>query len=149
MQSSCSSIILIGKSRRAPIIFERTGRPEKSALSEYTRTNLKSYNINLSNPPDQIPTVKIILKNMQLLLLIDSGSQCSILKFSDLPNEYKTSINNKNVVKLRGITSLPVLSKGCVIINIYGTCITFHLVGSEFKILQNGILGNDFLYKSK
>ena len=75
--------------------------------------------------------------------LVDTGSSVNIIKESSLKSFIL--INRKRVLKLVGIGSNTVSTLGKIKVLIHGMESTFHVVSKSFPIVQDGILGIDFL----
>lgn len=90
-------------------------------------------------------------KTNELSLLIDTGSQVNILKINCLSGELK--VNETQKIKLRGIHKEPIQTIGKIKIpielnnNIIDT--EFNIVGTQFPIPRDGILGHESLLKNK
>lgn len=74
--------------------------------------------------------------------MLDTGAQPNIIKIGTLNNQ--VFIDNKQILKLKGITEDIVETLGTVYIHIFETPIIFHVVNDDFPIRQQGILGSSF-----
>lgn len=75
--------------------------------------------------------------------MIDSGAKVNIIKESALRDT--TLVNKSHILRLRGIASVLVSTKGSVQIQLLGRTMQFHVVSCDFPITQTGILGAPFL----
>ena len=85
----------------------------------------------------------MIFSQREATFLVDTGSSVNIIKESSLKSFIL--INRKRVLKLVGIGSNTVSTLGEIKVLIHGMESTFHVVSESFPIVQDGILGIDFL----
>ena len=83
----------------------------------------------------------------QIDLMIDSGSQGNIIKMDVIPRIYK--VNHVDKIRIQGISKESLITLGSVNLKIFDQTIKFYVIENEVEISYNGILGVDFLNKSK
>ena len=83
----------------------------------------------------------------QIDLMIDSGSQGNIIKMDVIPRNYK--VNHVDKIRIQGISKEPLITLGSVYLEISDQIIKFYVIQNEVEISYDGILGVDFLSKSK
>ena len=75
------------------------------------------------------------------------GRQTEVIKENYIIDKKK--IYPFKILRLTGITSDKVPTLVTVVLTVFGFPVTFHVVGKEFPIEQDGILGRDFLKQTK
>lgn len=79
--------------------------------------------------------------------MIDSQADISVIKQEAIYNEVR--INEKNSIKIRGVTAGTIESLGTIAIELYVNDLSieheFQVVPNEFNIPADGIIGRDFL----
>lgn len=75
--------------------------------------------------------------------MIDTGAAPNIIKKQNL--EPNARINDKDTLLLSGITEEYVPTLGTMEITYMGSLIALNVVNNDFPIIQEGILGSDFL----
>ena len=81
------------------------------------------------------------------MLMVDTGSNLNLIKVSAVNNQ--TSINRETIYHLTGIGSGMYSTLGKITVVIKGIDAHFHIVGADFPIKQQGILGMQFLWENK
>ena len=76
-------------------------------------------------------------------MFCDSGAKPNLLKANAINLDYH-EVNQKETLKLLGITSEPVFTMGTVDLNIEGSKTKFNLIPESFPIETNGLLGRNF-----
>lgn len=75
--------------------------------------------------------------------MIDTGAAPNVIKENFVYNKKK--INQREIFYLNGITPEKIKTLGSIEIELLGHPVTLHVVSKEFPIVQEGILGFDFL----
>lgn len=75
--------------------------------------------------------------------MIDTGAAPNVIKENFVGNKRK--INQCEILYLNGITPEKIKTLGSIEIELLGYPVTLHVVPNEFPIVQEGILGSDFL----
>lgn len=79
--------------------------------------------------------------------MVDTGAAPNILKQRSLHPE--NVINSQDILTLSGISKHNIPTLGSVTINYMEHAVTLHIVDDNFPIIQEGILGRDFLRDAK
>lgn len=74
--------------------------------------------------------------------MIDTGAQPNIIKIGTLNRG--VLIDNRQILKLKGIADSVMETLGVTYVHVFNILITFHVVGDDFPIVQQGILGSSF-----
>lgn len=87
------------------------------------------------------------LNSNSIIFLADTQADISLIKIGSV--QHNLNINSENTIQLKGITDGYIQSSGTQIIELYFDNIQinfpFHIVGEEFPIPSNGIIGKDFI----
>ena len=85
-------------------------------------------------------------KENKLTFLLDTGADLSVIKRSSLKFRVKYAL--KGGISIKGISDMIMKTEGTITLKLFTdtheTTHTFHVVGSEFGIQYDGILGSDF-----
>ena len=85
-------------------------------------------------------------KENKLTFLLDTGADLSVIKMSSLQPGIKYSL--KGGINIKGISDTIMKTEGTITLKLFTgtheTAHTFHVVGNEFGIQHDGILGRDF-----
>ncbi|KAF0688758.1 Uncharacterized protein FWK35_00034540, partial [Aphis craccivora] len=113
--------------------------------------NAQCYHIVAAIENNQITCISPASKTKELNLLVDTGSQVNILKIDCLQGQL--IIYETQKINLRGIHEELIQTIGRISIPIIITNknidTEFYVVGMQFPILKDGILGHEFLLKNK
>lgn len=103
--------------------------------------------LQLNNGLADFVTLTTSANKQKLVYLVDTEAHVSIIKKSAL--DKNVLVNNKEIIKMKGITNEKQVSLGSVIYKIYVRKIAiehkFHVVTDNFPMPSHGILGKDFL----
>lgn len=75
--------------------------------------------------------------------MVDTGAAPNLIKQNRVNSG--TKIDTRTTLRLTGITDGEVRTLGKIQANVHGRVINFHVIGEDFPIPQDGILGADFL----
>jgi hypothetical protein len=85
-------------------------------------------------------------RNEKLKFLIDTGAEISIVSSSRLKPGFKYQCNDG--INVRGVSNLVLKTEGTTKLKLatttHETIHTFHIMGSDFQLQYDGILGRDF-----
>ena len=85
-------------------------------------------------------------KESKLTFLLDTGADLSVIKRSSLQSMVSYAL--KGGISIKGISDTIMKTEGTLTLKLFTdaheTTHTFHIVGSEFGIQYDGILGRDF-----
>lgn len=113
--------------------------------------NLFECNANLSKTVNITLPIQQEDEHKTLTFLVDTGSDISAIKHSQLPNPQK--IDPAGAIPISGIAHVPIFSLGtCEIqLNINNIQVeqTFHVLKDNINLRPDGIIGNDFLRTHK
>ena len=80
--------------------------------------------------------------------MIDTGAARNLIKQKVLNPE--VPINSHKILKLTGISDLPLCTLGQVKINIFGYSTIFNIIPNEVPVEEDGVIGSEFFqYKFK
>lgn len=117
--------------------------------TEQLKSNVKRLVLSITNNDAEClvkPIIKVSDKqilNFEANLLIDTGSELSLIKYSRLWK--KSLLNKKDVYYLSGIGKGTYRTLGSIYLNILNRPAKFHVVSDHFPIKTCGILGGEFL----
>ncbi|KAL6253463.1 hypothetical protein P5V15_015309 [Pogonomyrmex californicus] len=117
-------------------------RREKDKSTEHKRCNIASLNPREFN---QAPTTTLSINGLMLNVkfMIDTGAAPNLIKERNVLAN--TSISRDDILYLSGITQEKIATLGSMHLNFLGYKIKMHAVPNNFSIVQEGILGSDFL----
>lgn len=106
--------------------------------------------LQINNDLTDFISIKSPNASGNIIMLVDSQADISIIKISAIPN---ISIDRSEFISMKGITEEKQLSLGLILINIHiGNLLIehkFHLIADTFPLPSHGIIGKDFLRKHK
>lgn len=125
------------------------GVPNKGATRDIGRTRAPGRKNDWNCKHDFTVLIRLSKDEPSCRFLIDTGAEVSIIKESSLPiNHRNYRVNSRETISLTGVTPGSVRTKGTTMLRVAKKWYKFHVVGFDFKLKQDGILGKNTLRDS-